>query len=62
MHLGLQAYGDADTVVDASEPAIAIVEREQGSAGILSDTPCGPGSRIQSLFYHPVGWRRDGVR
>ncbi len=28
MHLGLQAYGDADTVADAFEAAIVIVERE----------------------------------
>lgn len=28
MHFGLQAYGDADTVADAFEAAIAIVERE----------------------------------
>ena len=28
MHFGLQAYGDADTVADAFEAAIVIVERE----------------------------------
>jgi len=28
MHLGLQAHGDAETVVDAFEAAVAIVERE----------------------------------